>query len=116
MTTTIDYTALWREDATEEEVIATYQGIINSGDAWRLEGSIGRTAADLIEQGLCVLGLEGHQDYWGNYVPSRDEVQPGTKGSVAFAQEHHPEIHCTDCLPAGPIATSTVRCEEHTLP
>lgn len=91
MTTTIDYTALWREDATEEEVIVTYQGLIDSGDAWKLEGSIGRTATDLIEQGLCVLGPVGHQDYWGNYVPSRDEVEPGTKGSVAYAKARQEE-------------------------
>jgi len=32
-----------------------------------------------------VLGPVGHKDYWGNYIPSRDEVVPGTKGSVEYA-------------------------------
>ena len=40
---------------------------------------------NLIEQGLCVLGKEGHTDYWGNYVPSRYEVEEGTKGSEQYA-------------------------------
>lgn len=61
------------------------QDLINSGTAWKLEGSVGRAAMEAIEAGECVLGEEGHKDYWGNYVPSRYEVQPGTKGSVEYA-------------------------------
>jgi hypothetical protein len=49
-----------------------------------MEGHVGRTAMSLIEAGLCVLGEEGHRDYWGNYVPSRHEVEPGTKGSAEY--------------------------------
>lgn len=75
------------EDQTEEEFVASYQGLIDSGTAWRLEGSIGRTAMSLIESGHCVLGETGHRDYWGNYVPSRTEVEPGTKGSLEYAAE-----------------------------
>lgn len=62
------------------------QALINSGEAWRLEGSIGRAAHDAIEAGVCVLGEVGHRDYWGNYVPSRYEVEPGTKGSLEYAE------------------------------
>jgi hypothetical protein len=32
-----------------------------------------------------MLGEEGHLDYYGNYVPSRYEVEPGTKGSPEYA-------------------------------
>lgn len=74
------------EDQTEEEFIDNYQELIDTGMAWKLEGTVGRTAMDLIEQGLCTLGEQGHHDYWGNYVPSRHEVQPGTKGSVEYCQ------------------------------
>jgi hypothetical protein len=81
------YEALYDEDATQAEQIATYQALIDSGDAWRLEGHIGRTAMGLIEAGLCVLGEQGHRDYWGNYVPSRYEVEPGTKGSIEYADQ-----------------------------
>ena len=85
--TTVDYTALWREDATEDEVVALYQELVNNGQAWMLEGSVGRTAMDLIEAGRIMLGEVGHRDYWGNYVPSRYEVEPGTKGSAEFCAE-----------------------------
>ena len=79
--------ALWNEDATNEEVVATYQNLINSGDAWKLEGHVGRTAMALIESGECILGEVGHRDYYNNYVPSRTEVASGTKGSVEYAKE-----------------------------
>lgn len=89
--TAIDYTALWDEDATEDEQVATYQALIDSGQAWRLEGHVGRTAMGLIDAGLCTLGPVGHTDYYGGYIPSRDEVVPGTKGSVAYAQARQEE-------------------------
>lgn len=37
----------------EDEVIALFQRLINSGMAWSLQGSYGRTAQRLIEAGLC---------------------------------------------------------------
>ncbi len=61
------------------------QALIDSGMAWRSAGSVGRAAMAAIESGLCVLGGEGHRDFWGGYVPSRTEVQPGTKGSIEYA-------------------------------
>lgn len=76
--------ALWNEDATEQEQLEAYQELVNTGQAWQLEGSVGRTAMALIEAGQIMLGEEGHTDYWGNYVPSRYEVEPGTKGSAEY--------------------------------
>ena len=63
------------------------QELIDNGMAWRLEGSVGRAAMDAIENGACILGETGHRDYWGNYIPSRYEVEPGTKGSLEYAQK-----------------------------
>ena len=37
----------------EEEMIVFFQDLINSGLAWQLQGHYGRTAATLIEEGLC---------------------------------------------------------------
>ena len=84
--TTVDYTALWREDATEDEVVALYQELVNNGQAWQLEGHVGRTAMSLIQAGVIMLGEKGHRDFWGNYVPSRYEVEPGTKGSAGYCE------------------------------
>ena len=37
---------------TEQEVLDFFQDLINTGMAWRLQGSYGRMAADLIDRGL----------------------------------------------------------------
>ncbi len=68
------------------------QDLINSGMAWRLEGHIGRQAMDALEAGVCVLGEVAREDYWGNRVPSRYEVVPGTLGSVAYAERMRAEV------------------------
>ena len=69
------------------EQIIELQRNINSGTAWRLEGSYGRAAMDAITAGECMLGEDGHRDYWGSYVPSRYEVEDGTKGSASYCAE-----------------------------
>lgn len=61
------------------------QELIDSGMAWKLEGSVGREAMRMIENGECVLGETDHYDYWGNHVPSRYQVEAGTKGSIEYA-------------------------------
>ena len=40
----------------EESIIDLFQDLINSGAAWRLQGSYSRTAMALIEAGLCERG------------------------------------------------------------
>lgn len=40
------------EEGTEEEVLAAWQYLVDTGMAWTLQGSFGRQAARLIEQGL----------------------------------------------------------------
>jgi hypothetical protein len=84
-----DMSAIWDEDADPADVIDAYQHLINTGQAWRMEGSVGRTAMDLIEAGHCMLGEEAHQDYWGNRIPSRHEVEPGSKGSPEYVANHY---------------------------
>jgi len=71
----------------DKRTVKLFQALIDSGDCWRRQGPYGRTAMELIESGYCVLGKVGHRDYYGNYVPSRYEVKPGTKGSVAYAKK-----------------------------
>lgn len=38
---------------SEEEIIEGFQHLINDGTVWSLQGHYGRTAAALIEAGLC---------------------------------------------------------------
>ena len=37
----------------QEELVEFFQGMIDSGIVWQLQGFYGRTAMDLINEGLC---------------------------------------------------------------
>ena len=62
------------------------QEMINAGQAWRMEGSVGREAMRLLESGACMLPKEFKTDYYGNRVPSRDVLQAGSKGTLKNSQ------------------------------
>lgn len=74
------------EDASPFELSAAIQRAINGG-MWSLQGSYGRSMMHAIEAGQCLLGRSFARDYWGNHIPSRDQVQDGTKGSRAYVAE-----------------------------
>lgn len=42
-------------EPTEEQQIEAWQHLIDTGLAWTLQGSFGRAAAVLIEQGICTV-------------------------------------------------------------
>lgn len=46
------------EDHSEEDVLAAWQYLIDTGDAWQLQGFYGRTAQHLIQSGLCTAPKE----------------------------------------------------------
>ena len=41
------------EASSEEELINAWQHLIDTGLAWSLQGWFGRTATDLISEGIC---------------------------------------------------------------
>jgi len=89
----IDF-AQWEGDGVDEETDAiNMQKMISSGQAWTMQGSYGRSAMQYLEAGMCMLGKEGHNDYYGNYVPSRTEVKAGTKGSEALCKKNYPDLY-----------------------
>lgn len=73
------------EECSELDYYRSIQRAINSG-MWGLQGSYGRAMMEAINAGCCLLGKSGARDYYGNYIPSRDEVQEGTKGSISFVE------------------------------
>ena len=77
------------EEATDSEYYAAIQSAINGGIAWKFQGSYGRVMMDAINAGRCILGLKPAYDAYGNRIPSRDEVQPGTRGSPEFAAKKY---------------------------
>jgi len=51
----LDKMIAWEQgELDEEQTVELFQALINSGDAWRLQGCYDRQAAALIDAGLCV--------------------------------------------------------------
>ena len=80
-------TELQKEHGLEE-----LQGYINNGMAWQLEGHVGRTAMQALESGACMLPEERHNDYYGNTVPSRNDLKSGTKGTLENSQNFWEQV------------------------
>ena len=73
---------------TESETNEFFQELIDTGQAWKLNGFYGRQAMAMIRSGQCMLGPVGHKDAYGNYVPAREEVVAGSPGSAEFVLNH----------------------------
>lgn len=71
------------EETTEMDYYLSIQRAINSG-MWGLQGSYGRAMMGAIKSGRCMLGTKPARDYYGNDIPSRNDVRPGSKGSKDF--------------------------------
>ena len=78
-------------DSLEEQAVAM-QIAINNGTAWQMEGSFGRAAMRMIEDGVCMTGRETRHTIYGSPIPSRFSLQGGTKGTEDFCRVRHPEI------------------------
>ncbi len=72
-------------------VNAALQELIDTGMAWRLEGSIGRQCMAAIDAGRCTVGTERHTDFYGNVVPAIRDLEPGAKGTPEFVAAHSDE-------------------------
>jgi hypothetical protein len=76
----------------EDEAVELLQGMVDDGSIWKLQGSHGRLAADLLEQGVLKFPKERTHDYYGNPILTRDE----------WAATHPPselphELSCATC-------------------
>ena len=77
--------------AQKEQGYDQWQHLINTGHAWKMEGAIGREAMHLIECGACMLPKTTYRDYYGNRIPSRDDLKAGTKGTFKNSVKYYTE-------------------------
>lgn len=82
-----DVMALEEGGLDELEAAKAMQRLINSGTAWSLQGSYGRSAMDGIKSGRNMVGAVAHRDYYGNRVPARGDLKPGSFGTREFVAE-----------------------------
>jgi hypothetical protein len=87
-----DIAVIEGEKETDEDGYYTaIQKAINGYEAWKMQGSMGRAMMAAIKAGRCMLGRHSCADYYGNRIPGRDEVAPGTKGHRSFVAEQSGE-------------------------
>ena len=72
------------------------QELINSGMAWKLEGAVGREAMRALEDGRCMLPEESFYDYYGNEVPARYKLEPGSVGTRELVVERYGEEYAKE--------------------
>jgi hypothetical protein len=71
-------------ETDERTYFEAVQRAINGGEAWKFQGSYGRTMMAAIDSGHCLLGLSSFSDFYGSHIPSRIEVASGSKGSREY--------------------------------
>lgn len=82
----------------KEYGVDVMQRLIDDGSVWHMEGSIGRNASDMLKSGECMLPKKQYNDFYGNVIPSRDDVKPGTAGSYQNACKYWDSIHDYDAM------------------
>jgi hypothetical protein len=65
----------------KEHGFSNMQEMINSGQVWKMEGSMGHEALVMLEMGACMFPKNPQKDFYGNRVPSRHDLKAGTKGT-----------------------------------
>ena len=56
-----------------DEDIARLQEMVDNGSIWGFQGSVGRMAADLLEQGVLKFPEKRTHDFYGNPIPTKEE-------------------------------------------
>lgn len=54
--------------ATEQQLHAAWQWLVDTGSCWHLQGWYGRNAAAMIEAGTLEPPIKSHVDYYGHTV------------------------------------------------
>ena len=73
------------QDGLDHYPVAFMQHLIDNGEGWKVQSELARAIMKALADGTCVLGPVAHRDYHNRVVPARTEVEPGAKGSLAYA-------------------------------
>jgi len=76
----------------KEHGFTEMQSLIDGGNVWKMEGSMGREAMHLLEIGACMLPKKAHLDYYRNRIPSRDELKAGSKGTYLNSVNYYARL------------------------
>lgn len=62
---------------TEKQEIALWQHGVDTGQVWQLQGWYGRTAQDMLNNGILKYPTKKTHDYYGNPIPTQKEAKQG---------------------------------------
>ena len=62
------------EEPTEDGIVEAWQSLVDSGAVWSLQGWYGRTAMDMLNEGILQFPKKETFDYYGNRIPTRNDV------------------------------------------
>lgn len=66
--------------------LTSAQNLIDSGDIWSFEGSVGRSASNMLEGGIVMYPDERRRNYYGSTVPARSDLNDGMSGTLGNSQ------------------------------
>jgi len=67
-------------EMSEAQLKKFFQKLVDTGQAWKLQGSYGRTASAMLNAGFIKFPKKKTYDYYGNPIPMRKKVQTKLKG------------------------------------
>lgn len=82
----------------EKHGLKQMQSLIESGDVWKMEGSMGRAAMNHLESGACYLPDKPTWDYYGNKLPARSWLDAGTKGTLENSENFWQQVEDGEIL------------------
>ncbi|HEY0339988.1 MAG TPA: hypothetical protein VGC34_04225 [Steroidobacteraceae bacterium] len=79
-----DMTKIFPERTSQ--FLSAWQYLINTGAVWHADYDLGKMANLLMQNGYCAFGRHRVPGYYDETLPSRDDVDAGSPGSMRFVE------------------------------